>query len=213
VDPERPVMDRPDLIVVTLAALCLGAAAVPVVRAFSPQRGRSWAVPALVAGQTVLSGGFACFLPAPWAYLELILAWFLLVLALIDWLEMRLPDRLTVPLTGLGFLTALSVPGGDPVASGVGAIVGYGVFALTGTLYRRLRGQDGLGLGDAKLLAAVGAWLGWQALAPVVLISSLLALATLAVHRLATGRPHSAHEPFPFGPFLCCGFWLIWLLD
>ncbi|SEH48245.1 prepilin peptidase [Magnetospirillum fulvum] len=206
------MIERPDLAAITIAALVLGAAALPVVRTFAPGRRWSWPIRTIVAAQTALSWGIACLLPPPWAYLGLILAWCLLVLALVDYLELRLPDRLTLPLTGLGLLTSLTIDGGDPVASGLGAVAGYGIFTLIAWLYRRLRGLDGLGQGDAKLLAACGAWLGWPGLAPVVLTASLLALAVLLVHRFVTHRPIAPHEAFPFGPFLCGGFWLVWVL-
>lgn len=206
------MIDRPDLAALTIAALVLGVAALPVVRAFAPGRRWSWPIRTIVLAQTALSWGIACVLAPPWAYLGLILGWALLVLALVDYLEWRLPDRLTLPLTGLGLLASLTIDGGDPAASVLGAVAGYGLFTLIAWLYRRLRGRDGLGQGDAKLLAACGAWLGWPGLAPVVLTASVLALAALSVHRLVSRRPIPLDQAFPFGPFLCGGFWLVWLL-
>lgn len=88
--------------------------------------------------------------------------------------------------------------------------VGFGALYLVATVYERLRGQAGLGLGDAKLLAASGAWLGVQALASVVLLATTSALAVVGGMRLS-GRQVSRTTMLPFGPFLAFGTWLVWL--
>ena len=77
-------------------------------------------------------------------------------------------------------------------------------------LYRRWRGRDGLGLGDAKLLAASGAWLGLEGIAPTLLAASLSGLAAALIGHVA-GRPIAAETRVPFGPFLAGATWLIWL--
>ena len=121
----------------------------------------------------------------------------------IDAREMILPDWLTLPLIPLGWALAwLEQP---PLAERlIGSAAGFLSFALIAWLYRRLRGRDGLGLGDAKLLAGAGAWAGWQALPSVVLIGSVAALAWVLARRPDPNRP------LPFGPFLALGFWLVW---
>jgi leader peptidase (prepilin peptidase)/N-methyltransferase len=92
----------------------------------------------------------------------------------------------------------------------VGAFAGFAAFALIGFTYRRLRGREGLGLGDAKLLAAAGAWLGWQALPGVVLIGALSALA-LALAGAAGGGKLIVTTQIAFGSHLALAFWLVWL--
>ncbi len=137
----------------------------------------------------------------------------LLALARTDLREGRLPDRLTLPLALLGLgLAALRVRG-VPVAEVIGAAAGYAVFWALGEAHHRLRGQEGLGLGDAKLLGAAGAWLGWRALAPLVLVaaSGALAWAALEAARREAGRGPS-RRGLAFGPWLALALMLLWLL-
>jgi len=89
--------------------------------------------------------------------------------------------------------------------------VGFGAFWLLSRGYRVLRGREGLGLGDAKLLAAAGAWLTWTALPTVILLAALLALLTVVL-RWATGRLFHADERIAFGPALAAAIWLVWLV-
>lgn len=93
----------------------------------------------------------------------------------------------------------------------VAALLGFLAFYLIATLYRRLRGYDGLGLGDAKLLAAAGAWLGPLYLAPVVFVGAVLALVAALILRLL-GRNVSLQMTLPFGPFLSASFFGFWCL-
>ena len=139
------------------------------------------------------------------------LGWALLTLTLIDLRCQRLPDFLTLPLllAGLG-VTAGAWPAALP-DSVVGAVLGYTALAVVGWLYRRVRGRVGLGLGDAKLLAAGGAWLSWQALPEIVLLAAGLALATaIGLHWLRR-LPLSAATRVPFGPFLAGAIWIGWM--
>jgi len=123
--------------------------------------------------------------------------------ALADVREMILPDRLTLPLIPLGWVMAVWEAPEWPDRL-IGSAAGFAAFTGIAVLYRRLRGRDGLGLGDAKLLAAAGAWVGWQALPSVVLLSSAGALCWALATRRDPGRP------LPFGPFLAAAFWLVW---
>jgi leader peptidase (prepilin peptidase) / N-methyltransferase len=134
-----------------------------------------------------------------------ILAAVLIRLVIIDLQEFRLPDRLTLPLIGLGLGLAAWRLGDWPVQALIGAALGYGVFWLIGFVYFRWRGVDGLGQGDAKLLAAAGAWLGSAALPWVVLLAAVGAL----FWALATGRGRVM--PLAFGPWLAGGFWAMWI--
>lgn len=138
------------------------------------------------------------------------LGWTLLTLAWIDWTEFLLPDVLTLPLllAGLGLTFAW-----DPAAltdHGVAAVLAYLSFQGLSHAYRRLRGREGLGGGDAKLIAAAGAWCGLTALPFVVLGSALLGL--LAALGLAlAGQTVTSTTRIPFGPCIALAFWLIWL--
>lgn len=132
-------------------------------------------------------------------FLALVLGW----ASLIDARRMILPDWLTLPLIPLGWaLSWVEEPTLDDRLIGSAA----GFFALAGIawIYKRVRGRDGLGLGDAKLVAGAGAWAGWQALPSVVLIGSASALLWVAARR------PDPDQPFPFGPFLALAFWLVW---
>ncbi|MGE0415602.1 MAG: A24 family peptidase [Acetobacteraceae bacterium] len=132
----------------------------------------------------------------------------LLSLAVIDLRTMRLPDLLTAPLILVGFADAwlwLPVALPDRV---VGAVAGYAAFGAIGFAYRLVRGRDGLGLGDAKLLAAGGAWLGWQALPITVLIAAVAGLVGVTGLHLA-GRSVGRATAMPFGPALALAIWLV----
>ena len=146
----------------------------------------------------------------PVLLLTCLLGWVLLPLALIDRRHFLLPDALTLPLLALGLLGTVWL---DPLSlpdHALGAAVGYTIFAAISLGYRRLRGRDGLGWGDVKLLAACGAWLGWAGLPSVVLMASILGLLEALLPRLrGTGPP--AEERIAFGTWLCAGLWLGWL--
>lgn len=138
------------------------------------------------------------------------LGWTLLALAWIDAEHLRLPDALTLPLllAGLGATLVLD-PGAAPEHAAAAAL-GYLMLRGLALAYRRLRGREGLGAGDAKLLAAAGAWLGVAALPGVVLGAALLGIGLAAVASLR-GRPTTRATPVPFGPGLCAALWLVWL--
>ncbi len=129
----------------------------------------------------------------------------LIWLSVTDWREFRLPDIGTLPLIAIGVLLAMWRGGDLGLDHLIGAGAGFALFAAIGAAYFRTRGVDALGLGDAKLLAAAGAWLGWQALAPVILIAALAGI----VVALARGAGRGAH--IPFGPPLAAAFAGIWI--
>ncbi len=134
----------------------------------------------------------------------------LIVLADIDRRTMLLPDILTFPLLVAGLAVTAWLAPARFFDHAIGAAAGYAMLAFVGWLYFRFRGRDGLGLGDAKLLAAAGAWLGWQALASVVMLGAIAALVCVAFLAVI-GRSIGRHQALPFGPFLCLGIWLSWL--
>lgn len=133
----------------------------------------------------------------------------LLVLAVIDIETGYLPDMVTLPLLFCGIvingLAGLFAGLGSAV---MGAAAGYGVFWLLRFAYLKLRGVEGLGLGDAKMLAAIGAWLGWASLPFVALGASLAGLAIVGGLAL-TGRAIDGQSAVRFGPFLALGALLV----
>ncbi len=144
-------------------------------------------------------------------WISCLLGWWLLALATIDYRLFILPDALTLSLAVCGIaVTAVESPARIP-DSLVGAAAGFTVLAALRYAYLRLRGRDGLGLGDAKLLAALGAWLGWRALPEVILVAAIGGLLTILAVRLL-GRSVGRDQPIPFGPFLAVGGWMAWLL-
>ena len=134
------------------------------------------------------------------------LGWTLLALAWIDAVCLRLPDVLTLPLILAGLAEAALLEPDTLTARAVGAATAYVGMSLLAWAYRRLRGREGLGQGDAKLLAAAGAWVGGLLL-PEVLLGAALAGLAWALRR---GRP-DPNERVPFGPFIAASLWLMWL--
>jgi leader peptidase (prepilin peptidase)/N-methyltransferase len=134
----------------------------------------------------------------------------LLTLAWIDTQHMLLPDLLTLPLVlaGLG-ATWLRDPD-DLTNHAAAALAGYLTFRAIEVAYLRLRGRDGLGQGDAKLLAAAGAWLGLAALPTVVFTAAALGLLIAAGMRAGGSRLHAA-SAIPFGPPLCAAIAAAWM--
>jgi len=145
---------------------------------------------------------------ALWA--SCVLGWVLLALSVCDFENTILPDALTLPLllSGLAWNAWLWPPSVTDHA--LAAALGYLVFRGLAWLYRRLRGRDGLGGGDAKLLAASGAWLGIAAL-PWVVLGAALAGIALAGGLALRGRCISSRTVLPFGPCLAIATWMIWL--
>lgn len=144
------------------------------------------------------------------APLAAVMAWGLLALAMIDYDTMLLPDSLTLPLLWLGLaanLFGVFVPLETAV---IGAMAGYLALWLVYWSFKLATGKDGMGFGDFKLLAAIGAWLGWPVLPSVILgaagVGAILGLALIAL------RGHERSKPIPFGPYLAAaGFLcLVW---
>ncbi len=140
----------------------------------------------------------------------LLLTWALITMSMIDFDHQLLPDAITLPFLWLGLCLSLIPVFADSHTAIIGAAAGY--LSLWGIyhLFRILTGKEGMGYGDFKLLALLGAWLGWQALPVIVLMSSLVgALAGVAMI-LMLGRDRQL--PIPFGPYLATAGWitLLW---
>lgn len=135
----------------------------------------------------------------------LLLTWTLVALAGIDLRTQLLPDQITLPLLWLGLLLSLLPLFAVPVASIIGATVGYLSLWSVYWLFKLVTGKEGMGYGDFKLLAALGAWMGPAALLPIVLLSSLIG-AIVGGTFLAV-RGHDRATPIPFGPFIAAAGW------
>tara|TARA_R110000796_G_scaffold248207_1_gene374763 strand:+ start:8434 stop:9318 length:885 start_codon:yes stop_codon:yes gene_type:complete len=161
---------------------------------------------ALVAGLCAWRFGYD-----PWLIFMLYGSFTLLALAVIDLDTTLLPDDLTYPLLWAGLLAA--VLGISPVSLSdavIGAMAGYLALWSLYWVFKLLTGKEGMGYGDFKLLAALGAWLGWQYLPVVVLLSSVVGL-VFAVSMMASGSM-KRDQGIPFGPYLAIAGWiaLLW---
>ena len=143
-------------------------------------------------------------------WLDCLFGWWLLALGWIDLRSWLLPDILTLPLIIAGLAVAFALDPDQLTQHALGAALGYLSLVAVAASYRALRGREGLGRGDAKLLAASGAWLGAAALPQVILIAALSALAAAGCLRLS-GMRLGIHSALPFGPFLALATWLLWL--
>lgn len=143
-------------------------------------------------------------------FATLVLGWTLVVLSAVDAICFRLPDILTLPLTGTGLLLSLILPDHAPGAHLAGAIAGFAVLYAIGLLYRQARGHEGLGMGDAKLAGAAGAWLGWQPLPSVILVACVAGFIWVGVTVAFRGR-NALRQRIAFGVPLSFAFWLVWL--
>jgi leader peptidase (prepilin peptidase) / N-methyltransferase len=144
------------------------------------------------------------------AWLDCLLGWWLLALGWIDLRCWMLPDALTLPLIVAGLAAAIMFDPDQVLDRALGAALGWACLAAIAALYRALRGREGLGGGDAKLLAASGAWLGAAALPQVILCAALSALAGVACLRLV-GVRLGMRSALPFGPFVALATWVLWL--
>jgi leader peptidase (prepilin peptidase)/N-methyltransferase len=144
----------------------------------------------------------------------LVLTWFLVALAFIDIDTQLLPDNMTLPLLWLGLIVALALPGAadarlpvDLRASVIGAIAGYLSLWSVYKLFKLLTGKEGMGYGDFKLLAALGAWLGYEMILPIILcaagVGALVGISSIVLGARAKG------VPMAFGPYLAAAGWIM----
>jgi leader peptidase (prepilin peptidase) / N-methyltransferase len=167
--------------------------------------------PAIELAALAIAAAAAALIPGgPDLWITCILGWWLLTLAWIDADSFRLPDALTLPLLLAGLGEAMCRDPDQLTARATAAAIAYTALWALAALYRRLRGREGLGMGDAKLLAAGGAWLGPVPLPDVLLLAACSALAYALLLRLR-GTEVTATLKVPFGPFLAGAIWLVWL--
>lgn len=146
-----------------------------------------------------------------WAVLPaLVLTWTLIALSGIDIRHQLLPDSMTYPLLWLGLLLSTKSVFVSPVDAIIGASVGYLSLWTVYHLFRLITGKEGMGYGDFKLLAVFGAWLGWQSIPLVIILSSLVGAIVGIAMIVVAGRDKSL--PMPFGPFIAAAGWiaLLW---
>ena len=167
--------------------------------------------PMIELAALAIAGGAVVVVPPEAIGWTCLLGWTLLALALIDRRAFLLPDVLTLPLLGFGLAATTALAPDDLPDHVIGAALGWGGFALIAAAYRALRGRDGLGGGDAKLLAAGGAWLGWAALPAIVLAAAVLGLLEVGMRALA-GHAPAADEPIALGTWLAVAIWVLWLV-
>ena len=167
--------------------------------------------PLVEAASGILAGLIAWRLGFGWpAAAALIFTWMLLAASVIDFRTQLLPDSLTLPLLWLGLLAALFGLFADLPGAVIGAMAGYLSLWSVYQIFRLLTGKEGMGHGDFKLLAALGAWTGWQYLVTIIILSSLVgAICGLA---LMVFQGRDRRIPMPFGPFLAAAGWiaLLW---
>ena len=160
--------------------------------------------PVVEALCAVLSAFVGWHFGAGWAAVgALLFVWALLALTFIDFDTQLLPDDITLPLMWLGLLFNLNNIFVDLPSAVVGAIIGYLTLWGVYWLFKLITGKEGMGYGDFKLLAAIGAWLGWKMLPLVILLSSLVG-AVVGIALMIVLR-RGRNVPIPFGPYLAGG--------
>ncbi|SCZ50362.1 prepilin peptidase [Thiohalomonas denitrificans] len=163
--------------------------------------------PAVELTTAILSAVTAWHFGFGWqAGFALLLTWGLVALTFIDLDHQLLPDDITLPLLWLGLLLSLAGVFVPPTTAIIGAAAGYLSLWSVYQLFRLATGKEGMGYGDFKLLGLLGAWLGWQSL-PVIIILSSVVGAAVGIG-LILFRGHERGTPIPFGPYLAAAGWL-----
>jgi len=189
---------------------------ISVVERLAVWRERPLAVCAIAAAAIAACVASLIAAPGLAGFLGAALALIAIAIAVIDARWFIIPNELSAAAFALGLVHAAVSEA--PVLQAVffaalrGAMVALLFLALRAG-YRRLRGRDGIGLGDVKLSAATGVWLSWLAIPIAIEIAALAAIAVFAVRHYAAGRPLDTALKFPFGMFLAPSIWLAWIVD
>jgi leader peptidase (prepilin peptidase)/N-methyltransferase len=175
--------------------------------------GASIVVPAALA---IVAFSFAVF-PLKLALVSCLLGWAMLAIAVVDARRFIIPDVLSLPAIPAGLLASgrllePSVAEIVRIDHVIGMLAGGLGLWLVRAAYFRVRQREGLGLGDVKLAAVAGAWIGWQSLSDVILLAAALALSLVIALGLVRGKELSAAARVPFGCFLAPSIWLVWAL-
>ena len=141
--------------------------------------------------------------------MAILLTWSLICLSFIDYDHQYLPDNITLPFLWLGLFLNLNNLYVNLTSAVLGAIIGYLLLWSVYQVFRLVTGKEGMGYGDFKLLAMLGAWLGWQALPAIILISTLVG-SVIGVS-LILFKQHDRNHPIPFGPYLAIAGWIVLL--
>lgn len=136
----------------------------------------------------------------------LIMTWVLIVLCFIDLRKQLLPDTITLPMLWLGLLFSLFSLYVTPYLSILGAILGYIILWIAAWLYRIIRKKEGMGHGDLKMLAMLGAWFGPQMVINILIMAIIFAL--IASLFLLSLKKITTQKPIPFGPFIAVSAWI-----
>jgi len=146
-------------------------------------------------------------------FFAVLLTWALLCLTVIDIDKQLLPDNITLPFLWLGLACNLFNMFTDPVSGLIGAMLGYSILWTIFIIFKLLTGKEGMGYGDFKLLAMLGAWTGWQMLPLMILLASVLG--SMAGIGFMIYYKHDHGKPIPFGPYLAFSGWiaLLWGAD
>jgi leader peptidase (prepilin peptidase)/N-methyltransferase len=189
---------------------------VPIL-SYAAQRGRARCCGAridplhpAVEAAAALIGAISALLPCQPAIAAAVLGWTLLALGLIDLRAFRLPNPAVALLAVSGFAAALWLRTPSPTDSLIGAVAGFASLEAVRLAYRRLRNREGIGAGDPKMFAAIGAWVGWEQLPLLLLIASLAGLLWAIAGRLA-GRRLDWSDRMPLGTLLAIASWPVWL--
>lgn len=167
--------------------------------------------PVIEATTAILSIAVAWHFGVAWETVAaLLLTWALIALTVIDFDHQLLPDAITLPFLWLGLTASLAGLFTTPESAIIGGLAGYLSLWSVYMLFKWATGKDGMGHGDFKLLAMLGAWMGWQALLPIILLSSLVGAVVGIALIVVRGRDRNI--PIPFGPYLATAGWimLIW---
>ena len=169
-----------------------------------------WFYPAMEVAALVIASWAALLMSGPLLWVTVALGWTLLALAAMDIRALVLANVLTLPLIAAGLVFAAAI---DPSRVWIhlgGAAAGFAAMVAVAFAYRRLRHRDGLGFGDAKLMAAAGAWTGLEGIGGVLLYAAASGLIFATLMRAAGTRVDAATE-IPFGAGIALGLWLVWL--
>ena len=171
----------------------------------------SWRYPAIELLTCLLTlAVLAMFGMTTYGFAVVLATWLLIAATFIDFDTQLLPDQLTYPLLWLGLLTnTFLVTPVSLVDAIVGAVAGYLFLWSIYWVFKLLTGKEGMGYGDFKMLAAIGAWAGWQTLPAVILIAAMAGLiVALAKMALSKKAREEAGSPMAFGPYLAIAGWV-----